>query len=54
LLVGVSSGGNMQAAIQVAQQLKAGVVVTIFCDSAAKYLSESFWHEISSEAENWP
>jgi len=58
LLVGVSSGGNMQAAVKVASkltgQLKDAVVVTIFCDSAAKYLSESFWHEISSEAENWP
>ena len=58
LLVGVSSGGNMQAAMKVAAkltgQLKDGVVVTIFCDSAAKYLSESFWQEISSEAENWP
>jgi len=54
LLVGVSSGGNMQAAVSVAKQLKEGVVVTIFCDSAAKYLSESFWQEISSEAENWP
>ena len=31
-----------------------GVVVTIFCDSAAKYLSESFWQEMDSEAENWP
>ncbi len=54
LLVGVSSGGNMQAAMDVAKQLKQGVVVTIFCDSAAKYLSEGFWHELSSEAENWP
>ena len=54
LLVGVSSGGNMSAATQVASRLKQGVVVTIFCDSAAKYLSDSFWHELSSEAENWP
>lgn len=54
LLVGVSSGGNMSAAMNVASRLKEGVVVTIFCDSAAKYLSESFWHDISSEAENWP
>jgi S-sulfo-L-cysteine synthase (O-acetyl-L-serine-dependent) len=53
LLVGVSSGANMFAALQVAKGLKEGVVVTIFCDSAAKYLSESFWLE-SSEAENWP
>jgi cysteine synthase len=46
LLVGVSSEGNMVAAIRVAEKLKAGgredaVVVTIFCDSAAKYLSDS-------------
>src|SRR3954453_10593461 len=44
-LVGVSSGGNMAAALRVAAALKEGVVVTIFCDSAAKYLSESFWRE---------
>ncbi|MGH7214176.1 MAG: PLP-dependent cysteine synthase family protein [Tepidisphaeraceae bacterium] len=54
LLVGVSSGANMVAALNVAAGIKEGVVVTIFCDSAAKYLSESFWHELDSEAENWP
>src|SRR5688500_9985643 len=43
ILVGVSSGANMVAATRVAGELKAGVVVTVFCDSAAKYLSESFW-----------
>jgi cysteine synthase B len=53
LLVGVSSGANLFAALQIAKGLKEGVVVTIFCDSASKYLSESFWLE-SSEAENWP
>lgn len=45
LLVGVSSGANAMAALRVAERLKEGVVVTIFCDSAAKYLSESFWTE---------
>jgi cysteine synthase B len=54
LLVGVSSGANMVAALRVAERAKDGVVVTIFCDSAAKYLSESFWQEMDSEAENWP
>jgi len=53
-LVGVSSGANLVAALQVARGLKDGVVVTIFCDSAAKYLSESFWQDAISEAENWP
>jgi len=54
LLVGVSSGANLFAALAVAKSLKEGLVVTIFCDSAAKYLSESFWREGDSEAENWP
>lgn len=59
LLVGVSSGANMFAAMQIAKQARsngvdAPVVVTIFCDSAAKYLSEEFWHEIDRDAENWP
>ena len=58
ILVGVSSGGNMHAAMRVASELKDGVVVTIFCDSAAKYLSESFWREghpgANNEAEIWP
>lgn len=59
LLVGVSSGANMVAAVKVAKQAQATgqrepVVVTIFCDSAAKYLSEEFWHEVGYEAENWP
>ena len=54
MLVGVSSGANMVAAMNVAAQAKDGVVVTIFCDSASKYLSESFWTEPQSEAENWP
>jgi cysteine synthase len=44
----------MMAAKQVARTLRSGCVVTIFCDSAAKYLSDAFWSEISSEAENWP
>jgi len=61
LLVGVSSGANMLAAMKVAARIRQGadraqpsaVVVTIFCDSAAKYLSESFWTE-PTEAEIWP
>ncbi len=53
-LVGVSSGANLVAAMNVAQQAKGGVVVTVFCDSAAKYLSETFWTDSYYEAENWP
>ena len=53
LLVGVSSGANLVAALRVAERaigaVAEPVVVTMFCDSAAKYLSESFWHEGSEQ-----
>jgi cysteine synthase B len=54
LMVGVSSGANLVAALNVAAGLKEGVVVTIFCDSAARYMSEEFWREGSGEEETWP
>jgi cysteine synthase B len=54
LLVGVSSGASLVAALKVARELKGCLVVTIFCDSASKYLSESFWTDAYYEAENWP
>ena len=43
LLVGISAGGNVDAALQVAKTLKSGVVVTILCDGGMKYLNERFW-----------
>ncbi len=45
LLVGISAAANVTAALQVARDLHAGVVVTILCDSANRYLSERFWEE---------
>ncbi len=45
LLVGVSAGAAMVAALKVAGRLTNGVVVTIFPDSGDKYLSERFWDE---------
>jgi len=45
LLVGISAGANVAAAVRVARDLTEGVVVTILCDSAARYLSERFWEE---------
>jgi cysteine synthase B len=48
LLVGVSSGANVFAALRLAQRLAPGaVVVTILCDGGGKYLSENFWEEKS-------
>jgi cysteine synthase B len=49
LLVGISAGGNVHAALTIAKELhaqgKQGVIVTILCDGADKYLSEHFWDD---------
>ncbi len=45
LLVGVSAGAAMVAAMKVAKEVRQGVIVTIFPDSGDKYLSERFWDE---------
>jgi cysteine synthase B len=49
VLVGISSGANVVAALRVAGELAAdgreGVVVTILCDGGEKYLTESFWDD---------
>jgi cysteine synthase B len=49
LLVGISSGANVDAALQLGRVLhregKSAVIVTMLCDSADKYLSEHFWDE---------
>jgi S-sulfo-L-cysteine synthase (O-acetyl-L-serine-dependent) len=49
LLIGVSSGGNLHAASLLARDLESrgerGLIVTILCDGADKYLSEHFWDD---------
>jgi cysteine synthase B len=49
VLVGVSSGANLDAASRIAADLvkrgESGVIVTILCDGADKYLSEHFWDD---------
>lgn len=49
LLAGMSSGANVHAAREIARRLAAegrnGVIVTVLCDGATKYLSEPFWNE---------
>jgi S-sulfo-L-cysteine synthase (O-acetyl-L-serine-dependent) len=43
--VGISSAANVVAAMRVAERIDEGVIVTILCDDASKYLSEKFWDE---------
>jgi cysteine synthase B len=49
LLVGISAAGNVVAARELGERLvrdgQTGVIVTIACDGAAKYMSEDFWHD---------
>lgn len=43
LLVGISAGANVAAAINLAEQLESGTVVTILCDSGNRYLGHNMW-----------
>ncbi len=45
LMVGISSGANVFAAMRLARTLTEGVIVTVLCDGADKYLSERFWDD---------
>jgi cysteine synthase B len=49
LLVGISAGGNVHAALLVGKRCaaegKKAVIATVLCDGASKYLSEPFWNE---------
>jgi cysteine synthase B len=46
LLVGISAGGNVHSALQIAKTVPPGsVIVTVLCDGADRYLSERFWEE---------
>lgn len=50
LLVGISAGGNVHSAVEIAKSAPAGsVIVTILCDTADRYLSERFWTEGEDE-----
>jgi len=43
MLVGVSSGAALAAALDLAARIREGVVVMIFPDSGTRYLTERFW-----------
>ena len=43
ILVGVSSGANVLAAVRVGREAGAGVVVTVLCDGGDRYLGHGLW-----------
>jgi S-sulfo-L-cysteine synthase (O-acetyl-L-serine-dependent) len=43
MLVGVSSGAALAAALDLAGRIREGVIVTVFPDSGTRYLTERFW-----------
>ena len=43
ILAGMSSGGSMHAALQLAQSLESGVIVSIVCDRGDRYLSSDLF-----------
>ena len=45
ILIGISAGAAVATALEMAREIEHGIVVTILCDGADKYLSESFWEE---------
>jgi cysteine synthase B len=45
LLVGSSAGANVHAALELAQSLPSGAVVTVLCDHGSNYLNQAFWED---------
>jgi cysteine synthase B len=43
MLVGVSSGAALAAALDLAERVPKGVIVMVFPDSGTRYLTERFW-----------
>jgi cysteine synthase len=43
MFVGLSSGAAALAALEVAQEINQGIVVTVFPDAGYKYLTSDIW-----------
>jgi cysteine synthase B len=47
VLLGVSGGAALVAVERVAREIERGVIVTILPDSGNRYLSDSFWDDVT-------
>ncbi len=47
ILVGASGGAALWAALELAKRIESGVIVTVFPDSGARYLSTALWDMVS-------
>ena len=52
LMLSPSAAANLDAAMQLADGLKEGVIVTVFADNAMKYLTDEFWSDDAYTIEN--
>jgi cysteine synthase B len=52
LMLSPSAAANLDAAMQIADQISQGVIVTVFADNAMKYLTDQFWSDDAYSIEN--
>jgi cysteine synthase B len=52
LMLSPSAAANLDAAMQLAEQINKGVIVTVFADNALKYLTDQFWSDDAYIIEN--
>jgi len=45
ILSGMSSGGALQAALKIAEEIETGIIVTIVCDRGDRYLSSDLFND---------
>ena len=52
LMLSPSAAANLDAAMQLADHIKQGVIVTVFADNAMKYLTDQFWSDDAYSIDN--
>ncbi len=52
LMLSPSAAANLDAAMQLANQLNHGVIVTVFADNAMKYLTDDYWSDDAYTIDN--